>query len=146
MTNIEYIQSGLDIIDDISPKILTRKASTKGLTKNDHKLWKNYHSWDNIKWDMILCAALTVIEQAPEYVTEHQHKMIITAAEALNKYWDDNPRCLDTKMFYKMETMKHWAWGAINSIVEVVDQINKNRIVNAEALKYKIQDNLFERK
>ena len=65
MTNIEYIQSGLDIIDDISPKILTRKASTKGLTKNDHKLWKNYHIWDNIKWDMILCAALTVIEQAP---------------------------------------------------------------------------------
>ncbi|CAB4127615.1 hypothetical protein UFOVP94_18 [uncultured Caudovirales phage] len=142
----EYIQEGLTILDDVTPKINARQTSPTGLQKNDHKLWKIYHSWDNQTWDKILLVALKIIEQAPEYVSEHQHKMILTAAEALNKNWDEHPRVLDTSGLYKMKTMKYWAWGAINSIAEVMDQINKNKIVNTEALKYKIQNNLFERK
>lgn len=115
-------------------------AKTRGITKDNKRIWSYLHKWTNEDWAEMIVAAKELIRQYPEYATRDQRNKINRAAATLKEDWDIHPRILDTPEY------KSQAWAALMSLRELMNQSLNEQIMDSTAAMHKRTKELFYEK
>ena len=149
------LTKGLELIEKLTKIVNDRKASKRGLNKNDHKFWNSiFHAWGNNEYGYV-AYLYTVLKEGQDnkeiskVITSSQIKQISQMVEELSTYYQEDPRVLDSEVLTKYRdkdgkqmTRRSVAWGAMLAFTEVITYINS--LNKPEDIKHQHHTNLFE--